>query len=209
MAKNQTNIATLVTSAADAQKNMFSAQFTWPWDGSKSDAQLAWRIKGFEIPSPKADSEQVPYLGVTYRKVKAGVILDRVWKIECRLDATYEIYSLFEAWKKVVADVNNGGTANTTPFLGTIVISAIQGPFTSVDFAGATSNNQSGLLSDNDNLKGRLIQWTLKDVAVLDVGTPKFENTPDGGALTYTVSGTFGRVLYPFDDQNPDGNSAQ
>lgn len=203
--KNQTNIATLVSSAADAQKNMYSVRITWPWDGTKSDAQLSWRISGFDVPEPQGDFEDVSYLGVTYKKPKSVVKLDRQWKITCRLDATYEIYSMFEAWKKVVADGNNGGSANSTPFLGTLEITAIQGPFTSVDFAGATSNNTSGLLDDNDNLKGRLIKWILRDVAVYKVGTPKFVNDSNGGALTYDVSGTFGRILYPFDDQTPEG----
>lgn len=198
---HQTNIGVLVNSAADAMDNMFNMVVTWPWDGSKSDAQLAHRIEGFDIPEPSGDYYDVSWLGVTYKKPKAGQKLDRVWKITCALDATYEIYSLFEAWKKVVFDVNNGGVANTTPYLGAITITAIQGPFTAVDFTASTAQNNSGLLEDNKNLEGRLIQWILKDVAVYKVGTPKFKNKATGDKLTYEVSGTFGRVFYPFDDQ--------
>lgn len=196
----KTNIEELVNDTADAMSNMYDITVSWPWNNETTTAEVSYRCDGFKINTPEAYTYDVNYHGVSYKKYGGGVKLDRTFELKLRLDATYEIYAKWKTWNKVVVDANNGGSSNTTPYLGQITITAVQGPYTALDFS--VSSEDGSTLDGNTNFSGRTIKWQLYDVAVMSVEEPSFENVAQGKSLKYSVKGTYGRVNYPFFDQD-------
>lgn len=197
----KSNIQILVESGADAMDNMWAAKFYWPFDETVGAADLVWRIESFDIPEAKVKTYKKTFLGVEYTKTASGMDLSRDFTLTLTMDATYAIYNRFLTWQKAKIDANNGGSSNFTPYLGAIEIYALGQPFSAQDFNGGEYLDAEG--NFGADLQSKSLVWKLYDVAINEVGSPKFKNSKtDGSPMTYTVKGTFGRFKSPFYDNS-------
>lgn len=202
-----TPASVLVNATGDAMDNIFDILIDWPWantgtNGAVStgaEAAASYRASGFTIPEPKTTTYDVSWHGVKVKKVAAGVGLDRKFELDFRLDANYALYQKFTSWKKLVADVNTSGVANTESALGRVQVIAPGAEYNSMSWSTPTTQ------SDSDNLLSTALDsttnlvWTFEDVQVVNVGVPKFNNSSGTGkVMQYKVEFIFGDVSYPF-----------
>lgn len=200
-----TPASVLVNATGDAMDNIFDILIDWPWQvssngtvSSGAEAAASYRATGFDIPEPKTKTYDRSWLGVKVKKIAAGVELERQFSITYKLDANYALYQKFTAWKKLNADVNTSGVANTESALGRIQVIAPGAEYNSMSWSTPASQD------DNANMLSTALQgttnlvWTFEDVNCINVGTPKFKNTGSGKSLEYKVDFTFGDAAYPF-----------
>lgn len=195
-----TPASVLVNATGDAMENIFDIYVTWPWGNGSSGAEAAasYRASGFDVPEPKTKTYDVSWLGVKVKKIASGIELERTFKITYRLDANYALYQKFTAWKKVVADVNTSGVANTESALGTIKVIAPGAEYNSMSWSTPTVTSAEDNMVSNALKNTTNLVWTFEDVQCYNVTTPKFKNTGSGKAMEYTCEFTFGDVAYPF-----------
>lgn len=197
-----TPASVLVNSTGDAMDNIWSLEVLWPW-GEESDSRLkaavSYRIEGdVAIPSPQEVVYDVEWMGVKVKKIASGQGLDRKLNLNFRLDANYELYQRWQAWHKIVKDVNTGGMSNSASALGTLKIYAPGAEYNALSWTPATKNDDSANLLSAALPGVTKLVWTLSDVQVTNVTQPKFKNGAQGAKQTYTVSYIFGDVAYPF-----------
>lgn len=195
-----TPASVLMNSTGDAMDNIFDISIFWPWDSQSDSTEVAasYRAEGFDIPEPKTKTHDVTWLGVTVKRVSSGVSLERTFDLNFRLDANYALYSKFVQWQKFVIDVNTSGVANTESALGKVTVTAPGAEYNAMSWTPATKAEAAdNKLSVRGNNISKLV-WTFEDVAVVEVGTPKFKNQGEGKVMMYKVKFTFGDASYPF-----------
>lgn len=196
-----TPASVLVEETSDAMDNIFDVLIEWPEALQSSvsglEAAVSYRCSGFEPPEPKTDTYEVTWHGVTAKKVKSGINLQREITLQFRLDANYRLYNLFTYWKKITGDGNTSGVSNTAKLLGTLKVVAPMSEYTAYNFKTAGEGKSADLLLNN-SMDANLAYWTLKDCQVVEVGQPKFKNGASGEKQEYSVKFIFGDIGYPF-----------
>lgn len=196
-----TPASVLMNATGDAMDNIFDIIINWPWSAESSDgaeAAASYRAKGFSVPEPKTKTYTISWYGVVVKKVAAGVELDRSFDLSFRLDANYALYQKFTAWKKLVADVNTSGVANTESALGRVQVIAPGAEYNSLSWTPPSKASDTGNMLSEAMKNTTMLKWTFEDVQAVNVGTPKFNNTGSGKTIDYKVDFTFGDVDYPF-----------
>ncbi len=201
-----TPASVLVNATGDAMDNIWDVYIDWPWNtagangaiSSGAEAAASYRCTGFNIPEPKTETYSNTWNGISVKKVKSGVKLDRQFDLEFRLDANYALYNKFTAWKKITGDVNTSGVANTESALGRIQLVAPGAEYNAMSWS--TPNAAS---AEDNMIATRLagttkLVWTFEDVQCINVGQPQFKQQETGNPIKYKCTFTFGDTGYPF-----------
>lgn len=201
-----TPASVLVNATGDAMDNIWDVYIDWPWStagangaiSSGAEAAASYRCSGFNIPQPKKETYSNTWNGITVKKIKSGIKLDRQFELEFRLDANYALYNKFTAWSKITGDANTSGVANTESALGRVQLVAPGAEYNAMSWSTPTA------ASAEDNMIAKRLAgttklvWTFEDVQCFDVSTPQFKQAETGTALKYKCLFTFGDVAYPF-----------
>ena len=202
-----TPASVLMNATGDAMDNIYDIIIKFPWQGAATnnsiesdaaDAATSYRASKFDIPEPKENTYDVEWRGVKVKKVGTGVMLERTFTLEFRLDANYALHQKFIAWEKLVHDVNTSGVANTASALGTVQVVAPGAEYNAMSWSTPTSANDEANMAVSALPNTTNLVWTFEDVAVVSVGQPKFKTAEKGSKMSYQVKFIFGDVAYPF-----------
>lgn len=189
---NNSAIQAMLQSGADAQKNMFDAWITFPWDAD-TEVAISVRCKDFSIKDAEVQMDERKYHGTSVSVPKTEITFDRKFDLSFRLDASYALYQQFITWHSTVADPVNGGVANWANSTGKVRVQALTGTYAATSINSYIDTKTTYAIADSDDNA----EWTFYDVWVSKVGQPQFSGD-GGGAMEYTVSFVFGDCDYPF-----------
>lgn len=188
MANNKA-VQALISSGADAQKNMFDVWVQFPWD--EEGTLVSMRAAKFDIPPIETGFEPRSYHGSTVETPTTEAKIDRKFSLTFRLDASYAFYKQFIAWHQTTADGVNGGVANWATATGKVTVKALTGTY-------AATGVGEYIDQQNYNIKGDTnATWTFYDVWVKKVNQPSFDSS-GGGHIEYQVDFVCGDIDYPF-----------
>ena len=197
-------IQALISSGADAQKNMYDVYITFP--GSESQQLMTVRAGGFSIPEAETPTEDRKYHGITLPTPKTEVNFDRKFTLTFRMDAQYNLLEKMNQWHSYTTNAVTGGMSNWMPATGEVQVKTINattqnGAFTArgkddnyVGYNDVFDSDTGGISTSSTNTDVKT--WYFYDVWPSKVGEPKFERD-SGGSFTFDVTFNFGDCDYP------------
>ena len=217
MAGLNSQISALLSLGADAMDNLFDVSIELPTSisGALKDSTttpgittenytkpFALRCQGFDPPHFTLKTYDVRYKTIGIKRPAARIEGERIFKLQFRLDAYYNIYRILLAWRNLVMQPSTGFAATAiydfdlqSP--GTITVAAIDVPIGQKTGAGYNANGVSrgytqatisGDAAVNAPATDAQLKWLFNDVWISDLDEPKFKT---GGGESQIVTATF------------------
>ena len=223
MAALNSQISALLSLGADAMDNLFDVHITLPTSisdaltddntpGMKADpiTPLALRCQGFDPPHFSLKTYDVRYKTVGIKRPAARIEGERIFKLQFRLDAYYNVYRVLLTWRSLVMQPSTGFAATSiadyqTQSPGSVVVYAIDAPISQKTGKGYNADGESrghtlafpggdyDLAAAN---AGADFGWSFQDVWLTDLEEPKFK-TGSGEVQLVTATFAFGEYLDP------------
>jgi len=166
------NIQTLIEAGPDAFSNLYDVEITFPSLVKTSDATftntVSVRVQDFPFPQMTLQPYTIAYKAVTLKRFAPKITGARKLSIPIRINADWDIYKQFKAWKKFymnddttnISFNNFINSASDLTKYGTIIVKAYN----------ANSNLDSIVA---DTATGAKV-WEFKNVACINVQEPQF-----------------------------------
>jgi hypothetical protein len=196
----------MVAAGADLMTNMYDIKVWFPNSAGKPDSNpfkaypITVRATSFEIKDIETPTYDVKYHGLTLKRPKTEINFDRMFDIEFREDAAFDLRKKFTAWHMAVSDPVTGGVSNATSFFGKISVGTIAGEYYATTVAPPTAPGQKdGILNKEGHISNQInpiAVWSFYNVWVYKVGGVKF-NTEGADPNKFTVSFCFMDCDFP------------
>lgn len=168
------NITSLIEAGPDAFSNLFDVKITFPTGiitlNEAFQQSVSVRIKDFPFPTFDLEPYNVAYKAVTLKRFAPKINLTRKLSLNLRLDAKWDIYRAFRAWKSIYVNEKD----SNIKFDKYISLPTNLTDFGTIEVISYKANDKMANIENPFSAIKRGPIWKFEQVACMNVKEPEF-----------------------------------
>ncbi len=195
------SISTLMASGIDAFTNLWDIGITFPTALGDKDPNYSYSARAVDFNPPELSlmTSPVDYKAIQVTKPMPKITGDRMFTLNFRMDASFNLYKSLLAWKHIWVDPSGesvvlpgGMSGQDAKAYGTITVKAYNSGLATSSYSDSTPTTTT----EFDSKTSVVAFWEFYDVICMKVGQPTFQRA-SSDFLQIGAEFIFGRYREP------------